>query len=241
MHWFRVAVTFCPCNGHTFCHRSNTVLNKEPLLTEDPCTHGRGTPVEDTSHGCAPAPTPESDFSKWTGEMPGRNLAIIFSLILCIALAMIIHELGHLFAARRCGVPASEFGLGLGPRLVSFPVGTITFCLRAIPVASFVRLDGTALSQCSIPEQLFVHLGGIIFNFSIALIAQGTIVGWINLLLGLANLLPLYKHDGWKCGVVIMRAILRRKSKPVEWVFTFSGGLASLIIVITLAQFLGLR
>ncbi len=168
------------------------------------------------------------------------EMALFLSVILSVALAMIVHELGHLFAARRCGVPASEFGLGLGPRLVHFAVGRITFSLRAVPVASFVRLDGTALSQRSIPEQLFVHLGGIIFNFSIALIAHGTIVGWINFLLGLANLLPLYKHDGWKCGVVIMRAILRRKSKPVEWVFTFSGGLASLVIVITVAQFLGL-
>jgi membrane-associated protease RseP (regulator of RpoE activity) len=165
-------------------------------------------------------------------------LSIFFSLILYSAFAMIIHELGHLFAARRCGVPASEFGLGLGPRLFGLPIGKITFSIRAIPVASFVRLDGNALVACSIAQQMFVHLGGIIFNLTMALLTHGTIFGWINLLLGAMNLLPLYKHDGWKCGVVIMRAIMQRKSKPVEWVFTFSGGFTSLLIVTILVHIL---
>ena len=163
-------------------------------------------------------------------------MALFLSFILSIALAMIIHELGHLFAAKRCGVPASEFGLGVGPLLFGLPIGKITFSLRVIPVASFVRLDGTVLIACSVAEQLFVHLGGIIFNLSIALIAHGTLFGRINLLLGLANVLPVYKHDGWKCGLVLMRALLGRKSPPVEWAFTFSGGFASLVFLSVLLR-----
>lgn len=158
-------------------------------------------------------------------------MALFLSFILSVALAMIIHELGHLFAAKRCGVPASEFGLGVGPLLFGLPIGKITFSLRAIPVASFVRLDGTALSKRSVAQQLLVHLGGIISNLTIALIVHGTLFGRINLLLGLANLLPLYKHDGWKCGLVFMRALLQKESQPVEWAFTFSAGFASLVII----------
>jgi membrane-associated protease RseP (regulator of RpoE activity) len=157
-------------------------------------------------------------------------MSIIISVIGFTALAMIVHELGHLLAARLCRVPASELGLGLGPRLAGFRLGSIRFNLRAIPVGSFVRLDGTALKERSVRAQLLVHLGGIIFNLVAGVLTYGTIFGWLNLLLAAGNILPLYQHDGWKCGVVIMRALMQRKSLPAERVFTFSGGFVSLVI-----------
>lgn len=157
-------------------------------------------------------------------------MSLIIALIGFTALAMIVHELGHLLAARLCKVPASELGLGLGPRLVGFRVAGIRFNLRAIPVGSFVRLDGTALKERSVRAQLLVHLGGVIFNIVAGFFTYGTIFGWLNLLLAAGNLLPLYQHDGWKCGVVIMRALLRRNSQPAERFFTFSGGFVSLLI-----------
>ena len=155
---------------------------------------------------------------------------LIISLVGFTALALIVHELGHLLAARSCKVPASELGLGLGPRLIGFRLAGIRFNLRAIPVGSFVRLDGTALKEKSVRAQLFVHLGGVIFNLIAGFLTYGTIFGWLNLLLAAGNMLPLYQHDGWKCGVVIMRALMQRKSQPAERVFTFSGGFASLLI-----------
>ena len=163
---------------------------------------------------------------------------VILAIAFCLALAMIVHELGHLVAARTCRVSASEIGLGLGPRLFGFRIGGIAFSLRAIPVASFLRIDGTALEARSVPQQLFVHLGGVTFNLIAAVLTYGTVFGWVNLLLAAGNLLPLYQHDGWKCGVVVMRALLRKKSKPVEWALTFSGGFASLVIISTLIQVL---
>lgn len=166
---------------------------------------------------------------------------LIVSLIIFTALALTVHELGHLAAARRCHVPASELGLGFGPRLCGFRLGRVAFNLRLLPLGSFVRLDGTALAERSVPQQLLVHLGGITFNLIVALAAHGTLFGWINLLVALANLLPLYKHDGWKCGVVMARVLLQKKSQPVEWVFTFSGGFVSLIIVDTLLHVFGLK
>ena len=155
---------------------------------------------------------------------------LLISVIGFAAIAMIIHELGHLLAARSCRVAASELGLGMGPRLFGFRLGSIRFNLRAIPIGSFVMLDGTALKERSVRAQLFVHLGGIIFNIVAGFLTYGTVFGWMNLLLAAGNILPLYQHDGWKCGVVIMRALLQRKSEPAERVFTFSGGFVSLVI-----------
>jgi membrane-associated protease RseP (regulator of RpoE activity) len=146
------------------------------------------------------------------------------------ALAMVIHELGHLLAARSCRVSVSEFGLGMGPRLADFRFGNISFSLRAIPIGSFVMLDGAALKEKSVKAQLFVHLGGVVFNLVAGFFTYGTTFGWLNLLLAAGNILPLYQHDGWKCGVVIMRALMRGKSRPAERAFTFSGGFVSLLI-----------
>lgn len=157
-------------------------------------------------------------------------MSLFISLIAFAALAMMVHELGHLLAARSCNVGASELGLGMGPRLGGFRLAGIQFNLRALPIGSFVMLDGTALKEKSVRAQLLVHLGGVIFNIVAGLFTYGTTFGWLNLLLAAGNVLPLYQHDGWKCGVVIMRALLRRKSQPAERVFTFSGGFVSLII-----------
>jgi membrane-associated protease RseP (regulator of RpoE activity) len=163
-------------------------------------------------------------------------MSLIVSIIGFTALAMVIHELGHLLAARACGVAASELGLGMGPRLAGFRLGNICFNLRALPVGSFVRLDGTALKERSVRAQLLVHLAGIIFNLVAGFLTYGTTFGWLNLLLAAGNILPLYQHDGWKCGVVIIRALLRRKSQPAERAFTFSGGFVSLLIAWAVVQ-----
>lgn len=153
-------------------------------------------------------------------------------LIVCCftALGMLIHELGHLVAAKYCKVPASELAIGLGPKLFGFSIGSIRFNVRALPLGSFVRLDGTVLRSRSVGAQLCVHLGGIAFNLIAGFAAFGTMFGWLNLLVAAGNILPIYKHDGWKCGLVLMRAYLRRQSQPVEWAFTFSGGFISLLI-----------
>lgn len=166
-------------------------------------------------------------------------MSLILSVIFFTALAMLVHELGHLIAARLCHVPASELGLGMGRKLASFRAGSITVSFRLLPTGSFVRLDGTALKQRSVGAQLLVHLGGIILNVIVGLVTYGTIFGWLNFLLVAGNILPLYQHDGWKCGVVILRALMRRTSQPAEWAFTFSGGFVSLLIAWYVVRLLG--
>lgn len=157
-------------------------------------------------------------------------------LFLYLLPAMLLHEAGHLVAARLCRVRASELSLGLGPRLGGFGLGGVTFSLRAVPFGSFVRLSGTDLSARPLGQQLFVHLGGVVANALVFAATYGTPFGWANLLLAAANLLPLYQHDGWKCGRALIRWVLRFESRPVEWVYTLSGGVASVVIVHWLAQ-----
>ena len=154
-------------------------------------------------------------------------MLLLLSAIFFGALAMLVHELGHLLAARICNVPASELGLGMGRKLATFHIGSIKLSFGLLPTGSFVMLDGTVLKERSISAQLFVHLGGIILNIVAGLLTYGTIFSWMNLLLAAGNILPLYQHDGWKCGVVILRALMQRTNAQVERAFTFSGGFVS--------------
>ncbi len=154
------------------------------------------------------------------------------TFIFCFALAMLIHELGHLVAARLCRVPATELGLGWGPRLFGFRLGGVEYKLHALPIGAYVRLDMAELQRRPLVQQIVVLLAGIFVNLTAALLASDSWFGVMNLLLAATNLLPLYQQDGWKCGMIMLRALLRRRSPLVEWTFTIAGALVSGVVFI---------
>jgi membrane-associated protease RseP (regulator of RpoE activity) len=146
--------------------------------------------------------------------------------------AMLIHELGHLLAARACGVPAPELGLGWGPRLWSFRAGGVEYKLHALPVGAYVRFDVRELQRRPLSRQVLVLLAGIVVNLCAAALAPGTIFGTMNLLLAATNLLPFYQQDGWKCGIVMLRGLASgRRSPLVEWTFTIAGACAGVALI----------
>ena len=158
------------------------------------------------------------------------NISTI-NFILSFASALILHELGHLLAARVCRIPVTQAGFGWGPRLLGLRVGGIDYQLHAFPVGAYIRMDMSALQRRPLLQQLFVLLAGVAMNFVLSGIAWGTLFGVINLLLAVANLFPLYQQDGWKSGMVIWRNVFRRTSPLVEWSFTLSAGALALIAV----------
>lgn len=156
---------------------------------------------------------------------------MLVSYLLGFFVALLIHELGHLVAARVCRVPASEFGLGWGSKLFGFHFGGVEYKLHALPLGAYVRLDIVELQRRALSQQVLVLLAGIIVNLIAAALALGTPFGTVNLLLAATNLLPLYQQDGWKCGMVMLRALLRRKSAVVEWTFTIAGSCVSVALI----------
>ena len=147
--------------------------------------------------------------------------------VLLFALTMLIHELGHLVAARLCGIGATELGLGWGPKLLEKRAFGIRFKLHFLPVGAYVRLDMRQLQTRPLTQQVFVLLAGVLVNLAAALLTQGTWFSLMNYLLAATNLLPLYQQDGWKCGMVMLRALLERRSPLVEWTFTVAGAVVS--------------
>jgi regulator of sigma E protease len=67
----------------------------------------------------------------------------IIAFVIVLIPAVIIHELGHLLAAKAVGITVLEFGIGFPPRLLKlFRWGETEFTLNLIPLGGFVRPFG---------------------------------------------------------------------------------------------------
>ena len=154
--------------------------------------------------------------------------------ILSFSAALVLHEMGHFFAARACGVPVIQAGFGWGPKLFGLRVRKVDYQLHLLPLGAYVRMDVSTLQKRPLFQQLFVLLAGIAVNLILAAAAWGTFFGTLNLVLALANLFPFYQQDGWKSGMVILRRVFKRRSPLVEWSFTIYPGLIGLLLLMRL-------
>ena len=159
---------------------------------------------------------------------------VAINAILSFSAALILHEMGHFFAARACKVPVTEAGLGWGPKIFGRRFNSVDYQFRLLPLGAYIRMDVSTLQKRPLFQQLFVLLAGIAVNLILAAAAWGTFFGTLNLVLALANLFPFYQQDGWKSGMVILRRVLKRRSPLVEWSFTLYPGLIGLFLLIRL-------
>jgi len=66
----------------------------------------------------------------------------IILVILIISFLVVIHELGHFWAAKKNGVRVEEFGVGYPPRLFGKKFGETTYSINLIPFGGFVKITG---------------------------------------------------------------------------------------------------
>jgi len=65
-----------------------------------------------------------------------------WAFILLIGPLIVIHELGHLVAAKLVDVKVERFSVGFGPALLRLRMGETEYCLAPIPLGGYVRLLG---------------------------------------------------------------------------------------------------
>jgi regulator of sigma E protease len=152
------------------------------------------------------------------------------NLISSLAISLILHEMGHVIAARLCRVSVKQIGFGCGPKLIGVHIRGIDYQLRLLPIGAYIRMDMAGLQTRPLAQQLVVLLAGIVVNLILGVLAWGSFFGILNMALALTNLLPVYQQDGWKTGIVICRHVLGRASAPVEWSFTILSALIGLVI-----------
>ncbi|HXQ33877.1 MAG TPA: site-2 protease family protein, partial [Anaerolineales bacterium] len=128
---------------------------------------------------------------------------IMVNAIVSFIAALVLHELGHFFAARICSVPIKQAGLGWGPKLCGVRVSDVEYQLRALPVGAYIQMDMVVLQTRPLLQQLFVLGAGIGVNLLLCVLTWGSLFSTLNLALAIGNIVPFYQLDGWKSGMVI--------------------------------------
>ena len=103
---------------------------------------------------------------------------LIIGIILFIGL-VIVHEMGHFFAARRGGVDVEEFGIFFPPRLYKRKTkGGWNFTINLLPLGGFVKLKGEhdsdvgkgAYGAAPTWTKVKIMLAGVFMNLVVALV-----------------------------------------------------------------------
>ena len=103
---------------------------------------------------------------------------LIIGLVLFIGL-VVVHELGHFWAARRGGVEVEEFGIFFPPRLFKKRMkGGYDFTINLLPLGGFVKLKGEhdsdtepgSYGAARTRTKVKIMLAGVVVNFVTALV-----------------------------------------------------------------------
>jgi regulator of sigma E protease len=120
------------------------------------------------------------------------SLLTFLEVILLFNILIIVHELGHFLAARRCGLQVDKFAIWFGKPLWSKKVDGVEYILGSIPAGGYVALpqmapmeaiEGkTGTPRAELPpaspwQKIIVAFAGPLFSFGLALVFA-TIV-WI--------------------------------------------------------------
>jgi regulator of sigma E protease len=91
-----------------------------------------------------------------------------YLLVFCtISLLVVLHELGHLLAAKRTGIPIARFSVGFGPKLWGFKMGETEYWLSLIPCGGYVMpalADEEDFEKIPLRKRVVFALGGPVAN-----------------------------------------------------------------------------
>ena len=144
------------------------------------------------------------------GAGPERALGLVG----IVFFSVVLHEMGHALAARRSGLAARS--------IILLPIGGVTL------------LDESARQPSTVAQELRFALAGPVVSLAVAAAGAGAVLVaapqdllaqpwidsshllrtlvWINVFLGLFNLLPAYPLDGGR----VLRALFLRHQDPVQ-------------------------
>lgn len=148
-------------------------------------------------------------------------MSSIISFFILICVLVFVHEYGHFWAARRCGVKVIRFSIGFGKVLFrkKDKYGT-EFALSLIPLGGYVQMwngepelheqqidapISQSLSQKSPLQRAFIMSAGPIANFLFAIVAY-----WAVFVSGIPTLKPVV-------GQVLPDSIAAKANVPAEF------------------------
>lgn len=115
---------------------------------------------------------------------------VIFIIVLLVL--VVVHELGHFFAAKITGMKVEEFGVGYPPRLWGKKFGQTLYSINWLPLGGFVKIkgedgdvtatdqsqevNGNAFTDKNHFAQLFVLVAGVVMNMVLAYVLLSTVL-----------------------------------------------------------------
>ena len=121
-------------------------------------------------------------------------LITILATAIVLGVLILVHELGHFWAAKLVDIEVSRFSIGFGPKLVGFKPGETEYVISALPLGGYVKMEGmideevtSALEGGETTEdrrpsprdfdakplwaRFFVIFAGVLMNFLFAFVA----------------------------------------------------------------------
>ena len=138
----------------------------------------------------------------------------VFAALLLLAILIIVHELGHFWAARLMRIEVTEFGVGFGPKVTGWKSRKhdTDFVIRAIPLGGYNAFfgdekepnvnsdDARLFRNQNIWKRMFVVIMGPMMNFLLAfLLATGFY--WVNGISTITGVDPYIAGPAWDAGL----------------------------------------
>ena len=126
-------------------------------------------------------------------------LQTIFYTLVALGVLVTIHEFGHFWVARRCGIKVLRFSVGFGTPLLRWKDKKQTeFVISALPLGGYVKMvderEGNvaeedlpyAFTQKSVWQRMAVVAAGPLANFALAIVLY-----WAIFLQGVTGIVPI--------------------------------------------------
>ena len=104
-----------------------------------------------------------------------------FLAIIPLGFLIFIHELGHFYAAKRCGIKVNTFSLGFGPKLIGVQRGETEYKISLLPFGGYVQMEGEnpneqtgapgEFASASVSNRAFVVAAGPVVNLLFGVLA----------------------------------------------------------------------
>ncbi len=145
-------------------------------------------------------------------------------IVACL-LGIAIHEFAHFIVAKSVGCGVETFSIGFGKGLIKKKIGETTYQITPWLVGGYVQLKGEldvtrskyALCNKRYFQKLAIVLAGVTANFilgGLLMLFGNTFwydVGWLNVLLGLCNIIPFPALDGSYVFLFLLEKIYPKK------------------------------
>ncbi|MEE9500303.1 MAG: RIP metalloprotease RseP [Candidatus Omnitrophota bacterium] len=150
-----------------------------------------------------------------------------FIVLVVFSILIIVHELGHMFMAKKVGVKVERFSLGFGKKLFGIKKGDTEYIVSMFPFGGYVKMAGDNPAELKgTPEEFFsksplkrflIIAGGPVTNyiFAFLLFTAIFVIGTPSLTTRVGKLLPDYPAR--ESGIKVNDLIFEIDGKSVEY------------------------